>query len=77
MNLLTNARDALNEKYPGHDENKTIIISATEMMMSLVNGHLSLGAGAPSLVMGQESLGRTADTHDPSPMTLTPNPRQR
>jgi PAS domain S-box-containing protein len=29
MNLLTNARDALNTKYPGHDENKRIDISAT------------------------------------------------
>jgi len=26
MNLLTNARDALNQKYPGHDENKKVII---------------------------------------------------
>ncbi|MEI6211675.1 MAG: ATP-binding protein, partial [bacterium] len=29
MNLLTNARDALNEKYPGRDENKKVIIRAT------------------------------------------------
>ena len=28
MNLLTNARDALNEKYPGHHENKIIRVSA-------------------------------------------------
>ncbi|MDM8515722.1 cache domain-containing protein [Desulfobacterales bacterium HSG16] len=28
MNLMTNARDALNEKYPGYDENKKIILSA-------------------------------------------------
>ncbi len=28
MNLLTNARDALNQKYPGHDANKRIVISA-------------------------------------------------
>lgn len=28
MNLMTNARDALNEKYPEYDENKKIIISA-------------------------------------------------
>ena len=27
MNLLTNARDALNEKYPGHDADKTIRIT--------------------------------------------------
>lgn len=26
MNLLTNGRDALNEKYPGHDENKIMIL---------------------------------------------------
>jgi signal transduction histidine kinase len=28
MNLLTNARDALNERYPRHDENKKVIVSA-------------------------------------------------
>jgi len=28
MNLVTNARDSLNEKYPDHDENKKIIISS-------------------------------------------------
>ncbi len=28
MNLITNARDALNAKYPGYDENKRIAISA-------------------------------------------------
>ena len=28
MNLVTNARDALNEKYPDYDENKKIIISS-------------------------------------------------
>ena len=28
MNLLTNARDALNQKYAGHDENKLIRVSA-------------------------------------------------
>ncbi len=36
MNLLTNARDALNQKYPEHDEDKKIIIKA------LVIGHSSL-----------------------------------
>ena len=28
MNLVTHARDALNEKYPGYDEKKTMKISA-------------------------------------------------
>ena len=28
MNLLTNARDALNQRYPGHDENKKVLITA-------------------------------------------------
>jgi len=28
MNLVTNARDALNEKYPNYDENKKIIVSS-------------------------------------------------
>ena len=31
MNLLTNARDALNAKYPGYDPNKTISITAREV----------------------------------------------
>ena len=30
MNLMTNARDALNEKYEGYNENKKIIVSAEE-----------------------------------------------
>ena len=30
MNLVTNAKDALNEKYPGYDENKKINISCTK-----------------------------------------------
>ncbi|MBW2669221.1 MAG: PocR ligand-binding domain-containing protein [Deltaproteobacteria bacterium] len=29
MNLMTNARDALNEKYSGYDENKKIVISSS------------------------------------------------
>jgi PAS domain S-box-containing protein len=32
--LLSNARDALNEKYPGHDENKIVRISAREVVNS-------------------------------------------
>jgi signal transduction histidine kinase len=28
MNMLTNARDALNEKYPGYDSAKTITVTA-------------------------------------------------
>ena len=35
--LVSNARDALNEKYPGHDENKKVVVSATEVTMSLGN----------------------------------------
>ena len=31
MNLLTNARDVLNERYPGHDDNKKVIISARKI----------------------------------------------
>ncbi len=31
MNLLTNARDALNERFPGHDEEKTLSVSACEL----------------------------------------------
>ncbi len=32
MNLLTNARDALNDKYPGYDENKRIDISVKQKL---------------------------------------------
>ncbi len=35
MNLLTNARDALNERYTGYDENKTIRISVREAAGSI------------------------------------------
>jgi len=61
MNLLTNARDALNEKYPKHHENKRILISAVERpdaqsKSSTVNRQPSirltvedLGPGIPSL----------------------------
>ncbi len=31
MNLLTNARDALNERYPKHDENKRVVVTAREI----------------------------------------------
>jgi PAS domain S-box-containing protein len=31
MNLMTNARDALNQRYPGHDANKKILITAREI----------------------------------------------
>ncbi len=33
MNLITNSRDALNEKYPGYDENKKIIVTAKKQMV--------------------------------------------
>ena len=33
MNFITNARDALNEKYPGYDENKKIIVTAKTQML--------------------------------------------
>jgi PAS domain S-box-containing protein len=31
MNLLTNARDALNERFPGHDEDKVVLVTATAL----------------------------------------------
>ncbi len=34
MNLLTNARDSLNEKYPGYDAEKIIIISVSEIELN-------------------------------------------
>jgi len=51
MNLMTNARDSLNEKYSGFDENKRILISAKrktvenkEMIRIMVEDH---GNGIP------------------------------
>lgn len=32
MNLMTNARDALNERYPGHHANKMLIVSASALL---------------------------------------------
>ena len=38
MNLITNSKDALNQKYPGYDENKKIIISAQTIKFKKLNG---------------------------------------
>ena len=38
MNFITNARDALNEKYSGYDENKKILVTAKKQMFSDVDG---------------------------------------
>jgi PAS domain S-box-containing protein len=46
MNLLTNARDALNEKYPEYDENKKVFITARELS-SVECGTLKAGGTAP------------------------------
>ena len=45
MNLLTNARDALNDRYPEFDQNKKVIISARELSnaerkISITDGHM-------------------------------------
>jgi signal transduction histidine kinase len=42
MNLLTNARDALNQRYPGPDEDKRIIISARMIEKSVNSEPLSV-----------------------------------
>ncbi|MBT3374677.1 MAG: PAS domain S-box protein [Lentisphaerae bacterium] len=34
LNLLTNARDALNERYPGHDDDKRIQVTGCEIVIS-------------------------------------------
>jgi len=36
MNLLTNARDALNQRYPGHDANKRVIVSARQLPKAII-----------------------------------------
>jgi PAS domain S-box-containing protein len=48
MNLLTNARDALNEKYPGYHPDKTIRITAREVGGGIADCRLN-GAGTPNL----------------------------
>lgn len=57
MNLLTNARDALNEKYPGFDKNKRIIIHAgsfkqneTQWIRITIK---DFGTGIPASVQGK------------------------
>ena len=69
LDLLTNAREALNQKYPGHDGNKIVRVSAREMSAvnshwSVVIGHQSSGAEAPPSVIGHRSLEKTGQ---PSP----------
>ena len=55
MNLVTNARDALNERYPDYDENKTIRVSASTSKKDGANWiRLSIedqGAGIPDDVV--------------------------
>ncbi len=48
MNLVTNARDALNAKYPGHDEKKQIRITGREIDgRSLRPSHDAVSTGLP------------------------------
>lgn len=54
MNLLVNARDALNEKYPGHAESKWVSISARVMDVPLLPGDVD-GATAFSVEEGGAS----------------------
>jgi hypothetical protein len=51
MNLVTNARDALNEKYPEYDENKKIVIFA-----SLLKKEKKIGFALLWKTMVQESM---------------------
>lgn len=69
MNLVTNARDALNEKYPGYDENKRITVTAALRPADAALGadapsgdaaRPSVGASAPSVEAESPSLGRSA-----------------
>jgi len=57
LNLLTNARDGLNARYPGHDEDKIVRLSAEEVdhdghawILIVVEDH---GAGIPPSVLGR------------------------
>jgi signal transduction histidine kinase len=45
MNLITNARDALNERYPGYDGNKKIIITARLVEHGTRDGEGGMGKG--------------------------------
>ena len=56
LNLLTNARAALNEKYPGGGPDKRISIRASEV---------SLGVGGPSLGADPAAAGLTHDAERP------------
>jgi PAS domain S-box-containing protein len=58
MNLITNARDALNEKYPGHHEDKKIRISAEVVRhpSSVVRHQLPEKAGSSTPITDHRSL---------------------
>ncbi len=66
MNLLTNARDTLNQKYPGHDANKMIIISAR----NVERGTRNTESGTQD-----ESLASSATPHSSIPQSAIRDPR--
>ena len=64
MNLLTNARDALNEKYPGYHEDKIIRLSATALGPADSRGGPMSSAAADQTRTAAEDIG---PPHSPNP----------
>jgi len=58
MNLLTNARDALNQRYQGHDADKKVIISARMIEKSVRSDQLSVSSDR-SAVISEQSVADT------------------
>jgi signal transduction histidine kinase len=58
MNLITNARDALNQKYPGHHENKIVRITAgvVSQQSAVVSHQLPEKAGSSTPITDHRSL---------------------
>ncbi len=74
MNLLTNARDSLNQKYKGPDANKTIIVSA-QLLIATAKGkpdiHPANGGTPPPAGQARHSSRQRRDATRSSRLRLT------
>jgi signal transduction histidine kinase len=79
MNLLTNARDALNAKYPGYDPGKTIHITAREVSnicdLQLPICDLKSQGTGPSIANRKSQIGN--DPEVPAPQSQIANPKSQ
>jgi signal transduction histidine kinase len=59
MNAITNARDALNEKYPQHDKNKVVRISARMIEKSVNSEQLAVIGDQSAVISGDPDIPRS------------------